>query len=115
MFAFTMSLRQDKQHSFVSNTLLLTRQFLTKQELKEGIKFHFDEFFKKESKPEYINSIYKRLVRSLKIDFSEKKFQVYAVDPTMVFTFQRVKDKSEIENFNLASFIDVTQIDEMPI
>lgn len=109
-----MSLRQDKQHPFVSNTLILTRQFITKQELKEGIRFQFDAFFKKESKPEYINTIFKRLERSLKIDFNEVKFQVYAVDPTMVFTFQRVKDKSEVENFNLASFIDVTQIDEMP-
>ena len=109
-----MSLRLDKDHQFVSNTLIITRPFLTKRELKEGIKYHFDEFFKKESKPEYINSVFKRFERSLKENFDEKKFQVYAVDPTLVFTFQNIKEKSEVENFNLASFIDVTLLNEMP-
>jgi hypothetical protein len=113
MFAFTMSLRLDKNNPFHNNSMILSRQFLDKKELKASIKYHFDTFFKKESNPEYVNSILKRLLPLLKEDFNKKKLQVYAVDPTMVFTFQKINTKDDVKNFNLASIVDINLINEM--
>ena len=93
--------------------MILSRQFLDANELKASIKYQFDTFFNKESKPEYVNKILKRLEPILKEDFNKKKFQVYAVDPTMVFTFQKISDKSDVENFNLSNLIDINLINEM--
>jgi hypothetical protein len=93
--------------------MILSRQFLDVKELKASIKYQFDTFFKKESKPEYVNKILKRLTPILKEDFNKKRFQVYAVDPTMVFTFQKISDKSDVENFTLSTLIDVNLINEM--
>ena len=113
MFSFTISLRLDKESPFYSNSMILSRQFLDAKELKDSIKYQFDTFFNKESKPEYVNKILKRLEPILKEDFNKKKFQVYAVDPTMVFTFQKISDKSEVENFNLSTLVDINLINEM--
>lgn len=108
-----MSLRLDKEHPFSSHSMILTRQILDKKELKECIKHQFTTFFKKEAKPEHVNKIFRRLLIILKEDFTKKKLQVYAVDPTMVFTFQRIATKSEVENFNLAALIDINLVNEM--
>lgn len=108
-----MSLRLDKENPFHSNSMILSRQLLDKKELKACIKHHFDTFFKKESKPEYVNAILKRLVPMLKEDFNHKKFQVYAVDPTMVFTFQKINTKDDVKDFNLAAYVDINLINEM--
>lgn len=113
MFAFTMSLRLDKDHPFHSNSMIVSRQFLDKNELKASIKYQFNTFFKKESKPEYVNAILKRLLPILKEDFNKKKLQVYAVDPTMVFTFQKIATKDEVKDFNLAALVDINLINEM--
>ena len=113
MFAFTMSLRLDKEHPFHSNSMILSRQFLDKKELKACIAHQLNAFFKKESKPEYVNALMKRLVRVLKEDFNKKKLQVYAVDPTMVFTFQKINSKDDVKDFNLANIIDINLINEM--
>ena len=113
MFAFTMSLRLDKDNPFHSNSMIVSRQFLDKKELKASIKYQFDAFFKKESKPEYVNSILKRLLPILKEDFNKKPFQVYAVDPTMVFTFQKISSKEDVKNFDLSKLIDIEIINGM--
>ena len=113
MFAFTMSLRLDKEHPFHSNSMILSRQFLDRKELKASIKYQFDTFFKKESKPEYVNSILKRLLPILKEDFNNKKLQVYAVDPTMVFSFQKINSKDDVKDFNLEKIIDINLINGM--
>ena len=108
-----MSLRLDREHPFSSNSMILTRPIMDKKELRECIRYQFDSFFKKESKPEHVNKILRRLMIILKEDFTKKKLQVYAVDPTMVFTFQRIATKSEVENFNLAALIDINLVNEM--
>ncbi len=113
MFAFTMSLRLDKENPFHSNSMILSRQFLDKNELKCSIEYQFDSFFKAKSNSDHVDKILKRLIPILKEDFNKKKFQVYAVDPTMVFTFQAIEDSSEVENFNLSKLIDINVINEM--
>lgn len=108
-----MSLRIDKEHPFSSNSMILTRPIMDRKELKECIKYQFKAFFKEEAKPEHVNKILQRLAIVLKEDFNKKKLQVYAVDPTMVFTFQKIATKDEVKNFNLSALIDINLVNGM--